>query len=258
MSDAPLDPRLILQAAIDGELDAAGQATLEQRLADDPDLAAEYARHMALRRVLRAQITRDHAPAGLRARLNTMSKPESTQSARPPRRDFMKMAAALVVGAGLGGSATFLALGRRTPGIVDALIASHRRALLAVTPVDVASNDRHNVRPWFDARIAISPPVPDLAAQGFPLLGGRVDVVNGAPAPVLVYRLGAHVVSVAAIPGVATAVQATADAGFHVLPWHHSGFTFWMVTDADQQEFGHFAEAFQAAVANTPSASPSR
>jgi anti-sigma factor RsiW len=258
MSDDPIDPRLTLQAALDGELDAAAQAAFERQLADDPDLAADYARHAALQRVLRAKIPRERAPAGLRAKLETMSAPAITKPVQPLRRDFMKMAAALAVGLGLGGGATFLALGLREPDVVDALITSHRRALLSGTPVDIASNDHHNVRPWFDARIAISPPAPDLAAQGFPLVGGRVDVIGGAPAPALVYRLGAHVVSVTALPASSSSMHTAGNAGFHALSWRASGFTFWAVSDADRHELDGFVDAFKKAIADETGATPTR
>lgn len=256
MNDRPLDPHLTLQAALDGELDATSQAAFEHQLAGDPALAATYERHLALRRALQTRMPRTSAPPALRARLQAATGAAIATPARAQRRDFMKMAAALAIGIGLGGSATYLILQRRAPGVDEALIANHRRALLAGTPVDVASNDRHNVRPWFDTRIAISPPTPDLATQGFPLLGGRVDVVNGAPAPVLVYRVGAHVVSVTALPGDVTSRQADDDAGFHVLPWSHAAFTFLMVTDAERQELTRFADAFKAALANDAAAPP--
>jgi len=252
MSDDPIDPRLTMQAALDGELDTAAQAAFERQLADDPELAADYARHRALQNALRTKISRAAAPAALRARLDALSSPAARKPAPPRvlRRDFMQMAAALAVGLGLGGGATLLALGPRNPDVVDALITAHRRALLSGTPVDIASNDRHNVRPWFDARIAISPPAPDLAAQGFPLIGGRVDVIGGAPAPTLVYRLGAHIVSVTALPASGPSLQTAGDAGFHALSWRAAGFTFCAVSDADRHELDGFVEAFKAAITN--------
>ncbi|MDF2115781.1 anti-sigma factor [Roseiarcaceae bacterium H3SJ34-1] len=252
MNDDAIDPRVTMQASLDGELDAAAQAAFERRLADDPVLAADYARHVALRRVLRTKLPREPAPAGLRARLDAMSGPAVTQPVRPLRRDFVQMAAALAVGLGLGGGATFLALAPRDPSVVEALITAHRRALLSGTPVDIASNDHHNVRPWFDARIAISPPAPDLAAQGYPLVGGRVDVIGGTPAPSLVYRLGAHIVSVTALPAASPSTQASGNAGFQAVSWRESGFTFWAVTDAERRELDGFVVAFKTAITNAP------
>jgi anti-sigma factor RsiW len=135
-------------------------------------------------------------------------------------------------------------------GLTDALVDSHRRALLAASPVDIASNDRHNVRPWFDAHIAVSPPAPDLAAQGFPLVGGRVDVIEGAPAPTLVYRLDEHAVSVTALPAASASTPGATPAGYHVLAWRGEGFSYWAVSDADQPRLEQFVRAFRAAIDN--------
>ncbi|WOJ88155.1 hypothetical protein RZS28_09840 [Methylocapsa polymorpha] len=161
------------------------------------------------------------------------------------------MAAALAIGIGLGAAATDWALGPREPELVDALVDGHRRAMLAGTPVDIASNDRHNVRPWFDARIAISPPAPDLAARGFPLVGGRVEVIDGQPAPTLVYRIREHFVSVTALPASSASIRGAPADGFHVLAWQGSGFTFWAVSDADPPTLEQFAAAFKAAEASS-------
>jgi len=258
MSDAPVDPRLIMQAALDGELDAAGQISFERKLADDPVLATEYERLAALRQTLRTKFSREPAPGALRARLGALAGPAAADRAGLTRRGAIRMAAAMMIGIGIGGGATYWALSRRETGVVDALVAGHRRALLAEAPVDIASNDRHNVRPWFDARIAISPPAPDLTARGYPLVGGRVDVVGGAPAPTLVYRIREHFVSVTALPAASASTRDAPVDGFHVLAWQGAGFTFWAVTDADLSELENFAAAFKAAEASGTQTRPPR
>ncbi len=245
MSD--VDSRLIMQAALDGELDAAGQISFERRLADDPVLAKDYERLAALRRTLRKNFPREPAPAALRSRIAALNRPVAPIRADLTRRGAMRMAAALVIGIGIGGGSTYWAVSRQDTGVIDALIAGHRRALLSEATVDVASNDRHNVRPWFDAHIAVSPPAPDLAARGYPLVGGRIDVVAGKPAPTLVYRVREHVVSVTALPtSAAPAAPAPVD-GFHALAWQGTGFTFWAVSDADLPSLESFADAFKSA-----------
>ena len=83
---------------------------------------------------------------------------------------------------------------------IAAIVADHQRALLAAPPFDIASSDRHTVKPWFDSKLALSPQVVDLAGAGFPLAGGRVEIVDGKPVPVLVYQRRAHIISVVAIP----------------------------------------------------------
>lgn len=257
MSDAPVEPRLIMHAALDGELDAAGQIAFESELANDPVLAKDYERLATLQRTLRETFPREPAPAALRARLSAMAGRAARSETGVSRRGALGMAAALVVGVGIGAAAN-RALGPREPDLVDALVAGHRRALLAGTPVDIASNDRHNVRPWFDARIAISPPAPDLAARGFPLVGGRVDVLAGAPAPTLVYRIREHLVSVTALTSADASMGMAPAGGFHVLAWRGSGFTFWAVTDADLPSLEKFVEAFKAAEAGGAETQPPR
>jgi anti-sigma factor RsiW len=245
MSAAPIDPRLIMQAALDGELDAAGQLAFENALAEDPALAKDYERLVTLQRTLRKSFPRAPAPAALRAGLSAAAGHAAARETGVSRRGALGMAAALAIGVGVGAAANW-ALGRREPDLVDALIAGHRRALLAGAPVDIASNDRHNVRPWFDARIAISPPAPDLTSRGYPLVGGRVDVFGGAPAPTLVYKIREHLVSITALPGSAASMGEAPAGGFHALAWRGWGFTFWAVTDADPPSLEKFAEAFKA------------
>jgi anti-sigma factor RsiW len=252
MSEASMDPRLMMQAALDGELDAAGALAFERQRADDPALAKEFQRLQALRRVLRENFADEAAPAALRARVAARARPARGFS----RREAFSLAASLAMGVVLGGGAMRLALGERTaPGLTDALVDAHRRALLAAGPVDIASNDRHSVRPWFDAHIAVSPPAPDLAAQGFPLVGGRVDVIEGAAAPTLVYRLNEHTVSVTALPTARAATPGASPAGYHVLAWRGEDFSYWAVSDADEPRLQDFVRAFRAATNSEP-ASP--
>ena len=252
MSEASMDPRLTMQAALDGELDAAGEIAFERQLADDPALAKEFQRLQALRRVLRENLAGEAAPAALRARVAAMARPARGFS----RREALSLAASLALGVAIGGGATLFALGeRQAPGPTEALVDAHRRALLAASPVDIASNDRHNVRPWFDAHIAVSPPAPDLAARGFPLVGGRVDVIEGAPAPTLVYRLNEHAVSVTALPAARAATPGASPAGYHVLAWRGEDFSYWAVSDADEPRLQDFVRAFRAATGAAP-ASP--
>src|SRR5262249_4682585 len=126
----------------------------------------------------------------------------------------------------------------------------HIRALMAPAPFDVASSDRHTVKPWFNGRIAESPVVIDLAAQGYPLAGGRIDVVGTQPAPTLVYRHRQHVISVTAVPapGAGTTSPALRQLdGYRILSWSSSGVTYWAVSDIEAGDLEAFAQAFRAA-----------
>ena len=134
----------------------------------------------------------------------------------------------------------------RADPIAGQIVAAHIRALMAPQPIDVASSDRHTVKPWFDGRIAFAPVVVDLAAQGFPLVGGRVDVVDLQPVPALVYRAGKHLISVVEIPASSAATSAPAestDRGYETLRWSDGKATWWAVSDASDAEMRAFVGA---------------
>ena len=106
------------------------------------------------------------------------------------------MAASFLIGAVLAGVTTFGALNYRAGDDVAAeIVSAHIRALMAPQPIDVASSDHHTVKPWFNGKLAFAPTVVDLGAQDFPLVGGRIDVVKGAPVASLVYSHGKHLIS---------------------------------------------------------------
>ena len=194
---------LLAQAALDGELDAAGMLDFEKGLAANASLAAEYVRLKALREVLRRELVKPVAPQALRQRIAAMAAPSIAprlpRAARPP---WQAMAASAILAAGLGSASTWLALRAsvQDTNLADTLIADHKRGLLSGAPADVASSDRHTVKPWFATRFALAPKVVDLGPQGFPLAGGRIDIISGAPAPVLVYRHKEHFISLTALP----------------------------------------------------------
>jgi anti-sigma factor RsiW len=273
MSDAPIDPRLIMQASLDGELDAAGQIAFERSLAGDPALALDHERLVALRHALRENFPRETAPVALLNRVERLASPLTARPvmSRPIDRTrfaaiqsgltrfaAIGMAASVALGIVIGGGSAWWMVGGAQVGLVDELVSGHRRSLLAEAPVDVASNDRHNVRPWFDARIAVSPPAPDLSARGFPLVGGRVDVFRGVPVPTLVYRIREHFVSVTALPASGSTAAEAPSGGYHVLSWRGAGFTFWAVTDADLPELESFAGAFKTAAGSGTEMTPGR
>jgi anti-sigma factor RsiW len=125
-------------------------------------------------------------------------------------------------------------------------VSAHTRALLVDHPIEVASSDQHTVRPWLSARLNFVPPVVDLAAQGYPLLGARRDVLSGQTAAALVYRHGAHVISVFVRPaevGAVDGAEATRVVrGFNVIERTQGGLAFCFVSDANPHELGALAD----------------
>src|SRR5215831_7552136 len=191
--------RLLLNAYIDGELDPAHVLDFERRLADNPALADERSRIEALRSAMRERLPRATASPALRRRIAALARPQAL--AINWRAGWASMAASAVIAFAAGSLATFVVIGpsNREP-IPELLVASHVRALMAIQAVDVASSDRHTVKPWFNGKLPQSPRVVDLTAQGFALLGGRIDVIGLTPVPTLVYRARLHVISLTALP----------------------------------------------------------
>ena len=251
---------LQLNAYCDGELDLAAAAAFERRLADDELLRAQYVRLMSLRQAFRS-LPQFDVPAGLRARIQSTLDAERPAQAtsevasevgskvrvlRPRSRSFQALAAAAVFGAVIS-SAVMMTIGHfeQRDEVASQVVAGHIRSLLAPQPFDVASSDRHTVKPWFTARLPESPQVPDLAAQGFTLLGGRVDVIGHDPVATIVYKHAAHTVSLTTLrPG--QSVPDRAIAGYNVRSWSDADFTYVAVSDLPAADLATFEHVFSA------------
>jgi anti-sigma factor RsiW len=245
MTPSTTDPRLLVHAYLDGELDPAHALEIEQQIAGDPALAAERERVEALRRVIRERLPRETAPPGLARRIEAAIgvRPGATRPSSHP--SWRALAASVAVAAFLGSGATWLAL---SPGPADMVVASHMRSLMASQPVDVVSSDRHTVKPWFNGRIPEAPRVVDLSSEGFPLVGGRIDVIGRMPVPTLVYRHRQHLISLSEVPaGRTIATPRDQIAGYNVVSWTDKGIAYWAVSDVAATDLDAFAKAFRAA-----------
>jgi anti-sigma factor RsiW len=242
--------RLLLNAYIDGELDPAHTLEFERRLGESPALAAERARIEALRGAMRERLPRDTASPELRRRVTALARPRPSVARWDSGwgSNWGAMAASIAVAFVAGSVATFVAVGPggREP-VPELLVASHMRGLMASQPIDVVSSDRHTVKPWFNGKLPQSPRVVDLGPQGFPLVGGRIDVIGLTPAPTLVYRARQHVISLTALPAALRAGSAVRPVdGYNVVEWTDGELTYWAVSDLAAPELETFAKAFRA------------
>jgi anti-sigma factor RsiW len=136
----------------------------------------------------------------------------------------------------------------RTDFVRDGIVDAHIRSLMASQPIDVASSDRHTVKPWFNGRISQAPRVVDLAKEDFPLVGGRIDVVGELPVPTLVYGHRKHRISLTAIPAPGRANSApvlrTMD-GYNMYRWVEDGVAYWAISDVAAADLDKFSELFR-------------
>ena len=128
------------------------------------------------------------------------------------------------------------------------LTDSHIRSLVGTHLIDVPSSDSHTVRPWFEGKLDFAPPVPDLTADGFPLVGGRVDYISGRSVAVLVYQRRQHFINVFIWPdaGEERMVSETPRRGYNVVHWTDRGLTFWTMSEVNDDELRSFANRFSA------------
>ena len=238
---------LLISAHVDGELDPANVLALERKIAASPALAAERARIEALRNVLREKLPREALPPNLRRRIEASLGLH--QAASGP--SWRALAASVLLGMVLASGTTWFATRPVTDDrIAEEAVDDHMRSLMASQPIDVASSDRHTVKPWFNGRIPQAPRVVDLAPDGFTLVGGRIDVIGRTPVPTLVYRIRQHVISLLAVPAAGRGMNATvhrAINGYNLVGWTQDGVDYWAVSDVAVGDLEKFAELFRTA-----------
>jgi len=189
------------------------------------------------------------APADLRARITRdIGRAPGADAAKPAARTFY-------VALGLAWAASLVVVARLSTqeatggSVAEEVVASHVRSTMAEHLTDVASSDRHTVKPWFAGKLDFAPRVEDFAADGFPLVGGRLDYVASRPVAALVYRRQQHIVNVFIWPAgndAETPPRFVTRQGYQVFEWTRDGMQYWVVSDLNAAELQEFAEHIRA------------
>ena len=240
-----------LDAYIDGELAEDECAPLLAHLADCPECGPEAAALTRLRDGIRHAAPIYRAPEALRSHIRATLRAEAAASAGASRAapSWLAYAASILVAVAVGSGGTLLVTGERQgDAIASELIDSHLRSLLGSHLTDVVSSDQHTVKPWFAGRSELSPPAVDLAGEGFPLVGGRLDVIAGKPVPALVYRRREHLINLFVLPASRGDLGATLSRhGYSLRHWNEGDLGFWAASDAAPSELAEFERVFRAA-----------
>jgi anti-sigma factor RsiW len=135
--------------------------------------------------------------------------------------------------------------------ILSEVVSAHLRSLQAGHLTDVLSTDQHTVKPWFNGKLDVAPPVVDLTAQGFTLIGGRLDYVDTRPIGAIVYRRRAHVINLFVTQTASTEhrpAKIETIQGFNIRRWSDRGLSYWAVSDLAADELAEFGAKFEAAM----------
>ena len=235
---------------VDGELDTTQSLEMERHLQQCPACAKEWRALLALQKFVRQEELFFAAPAALRRNLLAELRGEAGRTAERSFWSWKWLAAALS-GAATVCLAFLLVLTLRQPSAGDALarelVSSHIRSLMASHALDVVSTDQHTVKPWFDGKLDFAPPVKDLAAQEFPLIGGRLDYIANRPVAALVFQRHKHIINVFIWPHGGNDISPAAISphqGYNLIHWTQAGMTCWAVSDLNEKELLEFARDF--------------
>jgi anti-sigma factor RsiW len=244
------DRIMLLHGLLDDELDAANASECEAHLKTCPHCHAEFLRLQALREAITAPGVAHRAPDHLRARIEAALETAESNAAGVNRR--RAIAPRWLATGAAGALAASLALAVALPRFSDAdvqnqVVASHVRSLLVGHLTDVATSNQHVVKPWFNGKVDFAPPAPELAGQGFPLVGGRLDYIQDRVVPAIVYHRRLHTVNLFVWPADRTSLVAGRSArrdGYSLVEWTQGGLRFWAVSDIDLNELQQFRAAF--------------
>jgi anti-sigma factor RsiW len=240
---ACVDQELLLGGLVDGELDAANTALVEAHVGRCDGCREELERLHAVRTLLRSEGVRHSAPEALARRIAAL--PELSPRAANENRVPSWLAPG-VIGALAASLAMISFVTPATTAAVDQeLVSSHVRSLQPGHLTDVQTTNQHIVKPWFNGRIDFSPPVPELADAGFPLIGGRLDSIDGKTVPAIVYKRRLHTVNVFVWPAKDSGERALVRDGFAIREWSRNGLRFAAVSDIPAAELKQFETIFE-------------
>ncbi len=226
----------VLHGYFDNELDALGAAEFERHLGSCPECAGALAALRSLRVSLNSAQLYEKTPPSFRSQvLSTLgaAKPVTIIPSQRPWR-WLAIAAAMILCAYTGWRVASLAHGHDYDAALAAeVVDAHLRSLQPGHTSDVVSTDQHTVKPWFAGKLDFAPPVRDFAEQGFPLQGGRLDVVRGRTIAALVYGRRKHIVNVFIWPTAErdSPPRQGSQQGYQWMDWRKGGMEFCAVSD---------------------------
>ncbi|MEA2864131.1 MAG: hypothetical protein QOC84_2087 [Bradyrhizobium sp.] len=243
------EAEILLHALIDGELDAGHAREVEDHIRTCPGCAAELQAYREMRKAIAGADLRFAAPPRLRRRIEAALPQAQLPSRRAVLRGFAMGSAASAIAA--TGLVAVILRNDDAQRIESEIVSAHLRSLQAGHLTDVLSTDQHTVKPWFNGKLDVSPPVVDLTAQGFMLIGGRLDYVDARAIAAIIYRRRAHVINLFVAQTASTErrpAKIETIQGFNIRRWSDRGLNYWAVSDLARDELAEFGEKFESAM----------
>jgi anti-sigma factor RsiW len=247
------EAEILLHALIDGELDAGHARQVEEHIRACPRCAAELAAYRQMRQAIADADLHFAAPPALRRRIEAALPQRRVPSRRAVLRGFAMGSAASAIAA--TGLVAVILRNDDSQRIEAEVVSAHLRSLQAGHLTDVLSTDQHTVKPWFNGKLDVSPPVIDLTAQGFTLIGGRLDYVDARAIAAIVYRRRAHVINLFVAQTASTErrpARMESIQGFNIRRWSDRGLNYWAVSDLASDELAEFGDKFESAMRGAP------
>jgi len=240
----------LIGAYADGELEAATILELEKHIQDCSACALEWRNLQSVKKALKQDSLYFSAPRELRRRIK--AELPSPRRALPGRSlwnwNWLTIATS---GAFAVCLALLLVVTQTRPSaeqqLEQEIVSGHVRSLMGGHLTDVASSDQHTVKPWFNGKVDFSPPVKDLAAEGFPLAGGRLDYLGGRTVAALVFQRNKHSINLFVWPAKGSDSKPRPikpSQGYYLIQWSAAGMVFWAVSDLNEKELMEFVNDF--------------
>jgi len=235
----------------DGELDLTTCLKLEEHLAGCPDCQQQLAGEQELAGFIRAETPRFTASPFLKTRILAALREEKSAPAATPWWKHFSPAWTYSAWAGAAALLIILALGvfsaPTLPVLAQEAVANHVRSLQVNHLMDVASTDQHTVKPWFAGKLNYSPPVVDLSPSGYPLIGGRLDVLDHRTVAAIIYQRRKHYINLFIWPSDTASLHGRFydQNGYHVLGWTQSGMNYLAVSELGEKELREFVGMIQ-------------
>ena len=244
--------RDLIEAYMDEELDPGLSASVEEHLSGCQSCSEIYSRFREQSAEIKSAAPYYAAPAQLersiRDSLRRAAAKETKAAANNPPWRWLAIAASILLAVSVSWNMRPSSKGIAENDVMaQNILADHVRSLIGTHLLDVPSTDQHTVKPWFNGKLDFSPEVKDFAAQGFPLIGGRLDYLTDRPVAALVYGRRQHIINVFTWPAgpEPTSQSQFSRNGYNAIHWSHGSMTFWAVSDVGLPELAQFKDLYE-------------